>query len=68
MPEITWSSASSKMRSMTVSTDVPIEEQERLLTLDCRRHFELAMRIYKIAFHHNVMAVFIIIFSIRVRT
>ena len=44
MPEITWSSASSKMRSINISNDVPIEDRERLLTVDCQRHFALAMR------------------------
>ena len=56
MPKITWSSASSKMRSMTISTEVPIKDQERVLTVDCRRHFALAMR--SSGEHSMVMAVF----------
>lgn len=40
MPEITWSSASSKIGSMTVSLHVPIVDYEGLLTVDCRRHFD----------------------------
>lgn len=35
MPNITWSSASAKTRSMTISVDVLIGEEERTSTVDC---------------------------------